>query len=127
MTSWTYRGKPFTEIPEGAIGFCYRITNEDGSFYIGKKSFFKKITRPPLKGRTRKRRCLVESDWKTYQGSSSISKSWCPDRITKEILYLASSKSMMAVYEVQEQLNVLHDPMCCNDVIHLRINRKHII
>ena len=38
---WTYKGKCITEIsdmPEGTIGFIYKITNgETGQYYIGKK------------------------------------------------------------------------------------------
>lgn len=52
-------------------GFVYKITNNvTKEKYIGQKSFWKTITRPPLKGKKRKRRERVESDWQTYTGSS---------------------------------------------------------
>ena len=39
--SWTYRGNYITELsdmPEGTIGFIYKITNgETNEYYIGKK------------------------------------------------------------------------------------------
>jgi hypothetical protein len=40
--SWTYKGNYITELsdmPEGTIGFIYKITNgETGQYYIGKKN-----------------------------------------------------------------------------------------
>ena len=68
--------------PEDYIGFVYKITNlTDGKFYIGKKYFWynkkKKLTKkqladlPPGPGRKPTHEIVrVESDWKTYWGSS---------------------------------------------------------
>lgn len=68
--------------PEDYIGFVYKITNlTDGKFYIGKKYFWynkkKKLTKkqlaelPPTPGRKPTHEIVrVESDWKTYWGSS---------------------------------------------------------
>ena len=37
---------------EDHIGFVYEITDtENGMMYIGKKKFWSKVTRPPLKGK----------------------------------------------------------------------------
>ena len=39
--TWLYNKEPITEIPEGAIGFVYLITNQaTGMKYIGKKNFY---------------------------------------------------------------------------------------
>jgi hypothetical protein len=59
-------------VPESAYGFIYVITNlETNRKYIGKKQMVSKRTRPPLKGKKRKRIEFVESDWKTYVSSSN--------------------------------------------------------
>ena len=72
---WYYNGEPLTEVPEGYVGFVYVITDKsNGKMYVGKKGFWSKKTLPPLKGKTRKRRSLVESDWQKYYGSSEMVK-----------------------------------------------------
>jgi len=63
--------KVYEAIPEDAFGFIYEITNlVNDKKYIGRKQMVKKIKRAPLKGKKRKRIDYVESDWKTYTGSS---------------------------------------------------------
>ena len=43
---WTYQGRPITEIsdmPEGTIGFIYKITNhQTGEYYVGKNPYMQK-------------------------------------------------------------------------------------
>jgi len=58
---WFYQFEPFTtDKINGYYGFVYILTNElTGKMYVGRKYFFSK------KGSK-----LVESDWKTYYGSS---------------------------------------------------------
>jgi len=69
---WLYNDKEFTsEDIKDNYGFCYLITNIlTGKKYIGKKLFWSKRTLPPLKGKKRKRKKIIESNWKTYQSSS---------------------------------------------------------
>ena len=63
--------KVYGAIPEDAYGFIYEIVNTiNHKKYIGKKQMVRKIRRNPLKGKKRKRVDYVESDWKTYTGSS---------------------------------------------------------
>lgn len=58
-------------LSDTTYGFVYRITNITyGKKYIGQKRLTKKVTRPPLKGKKRKRTEYVESDWHFYTGSS---------------------------------------------------------
>ena len=60
---------------EKHIGFVYEITDTQTDMkYIGKKKFWSRVTRPPLKGRKNKRRSLKESDRKSYYGSSEVVK-----------------------------------------------------
>ena len=63
--------KVYEAVPDDAFGFIYEITNlVNDKKYIGRKQMVKKIRRMPLKGKKRKRIDYVESDWKTYTGSS---------------------------------------------------------
>ena len=46
------------------LGFVYVIENTTNKkWYVGQKKFWFKKTLPPLKGKKRKRRSLVKSDW----------------------------------------------------------------
>jgi len=98
---WLLEGKPYNpdyeDIPPEYIGFVYKITdNETGEMYIGQKRFHKTKTLPITKSRKRRKRTLVESDWRAYYSSSSVIKenveSGCSDRYTREILRFGYSK-----------------------------------
>ena len=73
---WIYKGvtwePPEDFSPKDYYGFVYIITNRArNKKYIGKKFFWSKKTLPPLKGKKRKRRTIIESDWRDYYGSSA--------------------------------------------------------
>jgi hypothetical protein len=128
--SWTYNGNHITEtsdMPEGTIGFIYKITNgETGQYYIGKKNVlsvtkrkFGKREISKLTDRRIKHWELVkkESDWKTYRSSNTIVKTWDGDRIKLEILRFCKSKKSLSYYELQEQFahDVLADSNAMNE------------
>lgn len=132
---WTYNGKPFgaEDVPEDAVGFVYRITyKSDGKKYIGKKNFWKIITRPPLKGQKRKRKTKVQSDWQTYTSSSdkvsTDSAKLGLDQFKREILEICYSKGMLSYTEAKMQfdLGVLLDDSYLNGIIQCRINKSHL-
>lgn len=133
---WLYNGEPLTEIPEleQYYGFVYLITNlQTGKMYVGKKLFWHKRTLPPLKGKKNKRRKLVESDWKTYYGSSSLLtedvNAQGADTFKREILHLCKTKGEASYYEAKEQLvrDVLfHPEMYYNDWVICKVSRKHL-
>lgn len=118
----------FKDIPQEALGFVYVITNlTENKKYIGKKLLVNKKKRKPLKGRTNARRYVVESDWKTYTGSSpnlneDIQKNG-EDNFKFEILSFQPSKSMLAYYETKEIVdrNALFSKEYYNEVLNLRI------
>lgn len=90
------------QLPEECIGFVYIIENARlDKFYIGKKILKHKRTKPPLKGKKRKRVTYVESDWMTYMGSSDETKLWNPADCDREILYLCGRKDEMTYYETK--------------------------
>ena len=119
--SWIYRTteiKELFQIPENAVGFVYIIVNnQTNQWYIGKKSLYSHITKPPLKGYKRKRKVTKESDWKTYMSSSDIVKEWTD--IRKEILQFAFSKKELTYLETKYLFNfdALEDEYCVNSNI----------
>jgi hypothetical protein len=121
-STWTYNGVEFTSEDIGDLyGFIYRITNmENGHDYIGK-------TRPPLKGKKNKRRSMVESDWKTYYGSSRrlledielLGK----DKFKREIICLCDARGETNYMEakIQFEENVLLREDNYNGLIAVKI------
>ena len=102
--------------------------------YIGKKKFWSKVTRPPLKGKTRKRRSVKESDWQKYYGSSEEVKELVENtgewRFKRKILRLCKSLGEMTYFEMKEQIDreVLFKPdEYYNAFIGGKIHRKHVI
>jgi hypothetical protein len=132
---WSYKGEEFTsEMIDDNIGFVYMVTDSvTGMKYIGKKGFFSKVTKPPLKGKKRKRRSVKESDWKTYCGSSEAVKLIVEenglDHFNREILHLCKSKGELNYTEMKEQIvrDVLLKPKeFHNAFVGGRINRGHL-
>lgn len=129
--SWVYQGKPFLQedVPDDMVGFVYVITNNiTQRKYVGKKLFWSTLTRPPLKGKKRKRKSIVPSDWQKYCSSSEQVKEQIKthglDSFTREILDFADSKAMLSYKEAELQfkLNVLFDDTYLNGIINLRVN-----
>jgi hypothetical protein len=125
---WTYQGNNVEEIPEGIIGFVYLITNlTTGRKYIGKKLAQFKRTKPPLKGKKRKRKTTVESDWRDYWGSSESLQADIaalgPNNFTREIIYYCKSKAELSYLEAREQFNcrVLESDDYYNGIINVRV------
>lgn len=117
-------------VPETAYGFIYMITNLDNNRkYIGKKQMVSKRTRPPLKGKKRKRIEFVESDWKTYVSSSNELvndlQKLGKEKFKFEILRFCDNKSQLAYYEAKEQFDreVLLKEDYYNGIINLRLGK----
>ena len=134
---WLLEGKPydpkFEDIPPEYEGFVYRITDtETGEKYIGQKRFRKTKTLPITKTRKRRKKTLVESDWRSYFSSSEVIKENVAQghsgRYTREILKFGYSKGDLNYLEMfwQIQLNVLFRDDYLNGIINARIHRKHI-
>jgi len=119
MNYWYYQQSPVTSIeqlPEGATGFVYRITNtKTGKFYIGKKVLFftrkKKISQRVKKAtKTRKtfEQVIKESDWMDYYGSSkellADIQQYGKDIFEREILEFCCNKKYLSYAELQWQI-----------------------
>lgn len=131
---WYYGGKEFTsEMIDDYIGFVYIITDlSNNKKYVGKKLFTSKRRLPPLKGKTRRRTVLKESDWMDYYGSSEEVKALLEekgaDNFHREILHLCESKGVMSYLEAKEQFDrdVLLSEDYYNGIINCKIHRSHV-
>ena len=133
---WYYNNEEYNPSEEEMKkwqGFVYVITDlTNNKKYVGKKGFWSKKTQPPLKGKTRKRRSIVESDWKKYYGSSELVKQLLLEHgeagFRREILYFGRSKGELGYLEAKEQFNrnVLLDDEYYNGIINCRIHRSHV-
>lgn len=127
---WIYKDSNLEQIPDGAIGFVYLITNLiSGKMYVGKKIFHSsKIVQKNKK----KKRIKVESDWKTYYGSNQTLKRLVDingeNFFRREILHICYSKSQCSYLEIKEQLirDAILSPDYYNDWVNCKITRKHM-
>jgi hypothetical protein len=106
------------DVPEGAIGFIYLITNpESEKYYIGKKSLYSTRKLPPLKGMKRKRTVTSESDWLKYMSSNRDVKKWID--VERYILEFAYTKKELTYLENKALycLGVLEDEKSMNENI----------
>lgn len=115
------------------VGFVYIITDLTSSkMYVGKKLFSSKRTLPPLKGKTRKRKVIKESDWMSYYGSSeelmTLVESNGPESFKREILHLCHSRGEMSYLEAKEQFDreVLLSDDYYNGIINCKIHKSHV-
>ena len=116
--------------PEEWTGFVYEIVNTtSGRKYIGRKLLVKKKTKV-TKGK--KKRLLVESDWKTYSGSN---KTLLED-IEKlgshyfkfTILKLCKGRGELNYYETKEIFarDCLLDETYYNEWVTCKVARSHL-
>ena len=117
-------------IPEDRFGFIYEITNiTNGKKYIGKKQMIRRIKRKPLKGKKRKRIDFIESDWKSYTGSSdSLNNDILTlgiDKFKFNILKFCQSKFELWYFEakIQFENDVLLSENYYNGIINCRIGK----
>lgn len=130
---WVYNNKEFNQTPDEFQGFVYMITEKDtGKKYIGKKFFWKPKVLPVTKTRKRRVRTRVESDWRTYYGSSkevqTLVEEKGKDNYIREILKLCKTKGECSYYEAKYQFefDVLLSDEYYNEFIGCKIHSKHI-
>lgn len=123
---WTYDG----EISPEPYGFIYEITNMvSNKKYIGKKQMTSTRKLAPLKGKKNKRHRVIETDWKTYTGSSnelnSDIETYGKEKFKFEILQFCNSKSELSYREAKLQFekDVLLKEEFYNGIINCRIGK----
>jgi hypothetical protein len=131
---WYYKGEEFTsEMIEDYVGFVYLITDKSNDKkYVGKKLLTSKRKLPPLKGKTRRRTVVKETDWEKYYGSSEEVKLMVEekgaDNFHREILYLCYTKGELGYLEAKYQFE--HDVLLRDDyyngIIQCKIHRNHV-
>ena len=133
---WYYNNEiynPDEQDLDGLVGFVYIVTEKStGMKYIGKKGFWRSKILPVTKTRKRRKKTLVESDWRTYCGSSENVKLILNEQgleaFDREILHICKTKGECSYMEAKEQFDrdVLLRDDYYNGIINCRINRKHL-
>lgn len=129
---WIFEGKVLDEsILDKYVGFVYIITNNTNQKkYIGKKLLKRRKTKQ-VKGK--KKRFLVDSDWKVYYGSN---KELNEDvtrlgevNFTREILRLCLSKGECNYFEAAYQFEnrVLERDDYYNAWITVKVSKSHLL
>jgi|TARA_R110000868_G_scaffold49433_3_gene159520 hypothetical protein len=131
---WIYKENEFQSEDIGEYyGFVYRITNTtNGHDYIGRKFFHTIKKRPPLKGKKNKRRSTVETDWKTYWGSSQNLQADIDklgkEKFTREIIRLCKTRGETNYCETYYQFieGVLLKENNYNGIINIRLGGNSV-
>lgn len=130
---WYYKNEEFKleNYPaDSLVGFVYIITEKDtDKKYLGKKLFWSN-RKKKIKGKVK--RVVTESNWKDYYGSSKKVLNLIEEKgfknFHREILRLCRSKGECSYWETKLQFdnNVLFRDDYYNEIIHCRINAKHL-
>lgn len=128
---WLYNDNPIDEEILGEyVAFVYIITNLiDGRRYIGKKLLKSRRTKL-INGK--KKKLVVDSDWKKYWGSNKYLqqdvKDLGEDKFRREILRLCKSKGDANYFEAKYQFDhsVLLSNRYYNDWIIVKVARSHM-
>ena len=119
-----------SDIIDDYVGFVYIITNMNNDRrYIGKK-LLKRTKTKQVKGK--KKRSLVESDWKTYYGSNKELQEdviqMGASNFKREILRLCKTKGECNYFEAKYQfdLRVLEREEFYNCWIQLKVHKSHL-
>ena len=126
---WTYQGKAITTLeqtPKDSFAFIYKITLEDGRYYIGKKYMYK----PKYTSGAKKGQYKGIYPWQSYISSSKEVKELIKKGVKykKEILYFTYSKAETTYKETQEILcsGALTDPNSLNYWVKATVYSKHL-
>lgn len=140
---WIYKNKKLEEIPEGYVGFVYKIIDNQGSIYFGKKLFtHRKKTKLTKKAKllpeNKGKRIVVsqkDSGWQNYMGSCKpllehlkTLKGKEKDKVKREIIMFCQTKQDLAYREMEVLVreNVLFRSDCWNGNILSRFFKGKI-
>lgn len=127
--NWIYNGQEITKIeqtPPNSFAFIYKITLEDGRYYIGKKYMWK----PNYTSGVKKGQSKGQYPWQSYASSSKELKVLIKlgAKYTKEILFFTFSRAETTYSETREILCGSHltNPQCLNYWVKATIYSKHL-
>lgn len=116
-------------ITEEHHSFVYMITNLiTNEKYIGRKNLWVCQKKPPIKGKTRKRKVIKPSDYQKYYGSSEKFKldviKYGKENFKREVLEVTSCLWESGFVELMYQLKhgALMSDEFLNGIIHIRLN-----
>lgn len=126
---WTFNGKVINKIeqtPKNSFAFIYKITLEDGRYYIGKKYMWK----PNYTSGAKKGQSKGTYSWQSYTSSSKELKALIKSgmKYKKEILFFTFSRAETTYRETQEILcsGALTDPKSLNYWVKATVYSKHL-
>lgn len=133
LSPWHYDEaliRSISQLPEGAYGFIYKITNlATGKWYVGKKNLYStrniKLGKRALAARedkraSKKKVVVKESDWKSYYGSEPVLLQDIQqdgyDVFSRDILHVCYAKGSLTYQELRHQilLGCLESDNCYN-------------
>lgn len=128
---WLYENQIFDDNSVNYYGFVYQIKNLlTGKLYFGKKQFTFRKTKV-IKGK--KKRIVVESDWREYYGSSESLQSDInvqgKENFERTILKFCTSKSELSYYEAKIQFEhdvLLYPDKFYNSWISVKVSGKNL-
>jgi hypothetical protein len=138
MNCWKYQGQCLEVPPSGFYGFIYRITDDQGREYFGKKAFsHQKKSKLSKKARagTRKRIKIqqVDSKWINYWGSCKPLLEYIETRggthgFTRSVIKLCENKQSLSYWEMATLVtnNVLFRPDTWNGNVMARFYKGKI-
>jgi len=128
VINWTHKGEVVDHIdktPKNSFAFIYKITLDDGRFYVGKKYMWK----PNYTSGKNKGLSKGMYSWKTYCGSSLELKELIKSGIgyKKEILFYTYTRAETTYRETKEILNCcLTNPKSLNSWVKATIYAKNL-
>lgn len=136
---WYHNNELIDELPDDAVGFVYIITNlTNGRKYVGKKlskfskTSVKTITSKDGTKKKKKTKSLVDSDWRTYYGSSEHLNNDVEllgeQNFRREILHFCKNKGTLSYLELREQIDrrVMETDDYYNAFCGGKIHKNHI-
>ena len=70
--------------------------------------------------------CKTEKQYEKYYGSSRIVKEYKEGDLEKETIVTHTTRNKAKLQELLLQLQQFNDPLCLNDMLHIRLNRRHL-
>jgi hypothetical protein len=112
------------------FGMVYLITLPNGYWYIGSKQFISNI-KQKIKNKTRSKRIIKESDWRSYTSSSNIINEHISKNGKNEISFtvltlIKGGKFELKYCEMKHQVlrNCLFEENCLNQIVNVRLGKK---